>query len=95
MTCFGDCSSFVTNPWLCPSQPGLACVQLQGSANLHHKVILKQSPGPSFLPHSSCKHFVLPLEVTYLREAEFYRQFTGWSCAVVSKSRGLEGRGGQ
>lgn len=82
--------SLVTKPMAVPySQLGLAWVQLQGSAN--HKVILKQDNHPSFLPRCSCKHFVLPLEVTYLREAEFYTRFTGWSCSVVSKTPGGEG----
>lgn len=70
------------------SQLGLAWVQLQGSANPSHKVILKQNTNPSFLTCCGFKHFVLPLQVTYLREAEFYMQFTGWSCSVVSKSPG-------
>lgn len=67
---------------------GLAWVQLQGSAKPSHKVILQPNTNPSFLPRCSCKHFVLPLEVTYLREAGFYRQFKGWSCSVVSKAWG-------
>lgn len=56
------------------SHLGLAGVRLQASANPSHKVILKQNTNPFFLPRCSCKHFVLPLEVTGLREAEFYRQ---------------------
>ena len=60
----------MTKPMAVPhSHLGLAWVQLRGSDN--HKVILKQNTNPSFLPRYSCRHFVLPLEVTYLREAEF------------------------
>lgn len=74
----------MTKPMAIP-HPQLGPAWAQPRDIAHHKVTLKQNANPSFLTRCSCKHFVLPLEMTYLREAEFYRQFTGWSCSVVSK----------
>lgn len=56
----------MTKPMAIPHpQLGLAWAQPQGIA--HHKVTLKQNTIPSFLTRCSCKHFVLPLEMTYLK----------------------------
>lgn len=67
------------------SQLGLAWVQLQGSAIPCHEVILKHQP--LLPPPLQLQTFCFAIR-NDLRKAEFNRQFPGWSCSVVSKSRG-------